>query len=75
MSKRHALIYAGKPAPRKVCTTNWAICVLYPQVIREALQSPARLSKTLIGSGYASLVYHLLQFKAHGNMQLDLDIE
>ena len=75
MSKRHALIHAVTPAPRKVCTTNWAICVLCQQVKREALQCPARSSKTLIGSGYASLVQHLLQFKAHGHTPMDLDVD
>ena len=75
MSKRHALIHAGTPAPRKVCTTNWAICVLCQQVKREALQCPARSSKMLIGIGYASLAQHLLQFKAHGHMPMDHDVE
>ncbi len=41
----------------------------------EALQCPARSSKAPIGSGYASLAQHLLQFKAHGHVPMDLDIE
>ncbi len=66
MSKRHELIHVGTPAPKKVCTINWAICVLCQLVKGEALQCPARSSKAPIGSGYASLAQHLLQFKAHG---------
>ncbi len=71
MSKRQ---HVGTPAPKKVCTINWAICVLCQLVKGEALQCPARSSKAPIGSGYASLA-QLLQFKAHGHVPMDLDIE
>lgn len=43
------------------------------------MQCPARSSKAPIGSGYTciytSLAQHLLQFKAHGCMAIDVDIE
>ena len=69
------MIHAGTPAPKQACTTNWAICVLCQQVTQEALQCPARSSKAPIGSGYTSLAQHLLQFKAHGHMPMNVDVE
>ena len=75
MSKRYVVIDACTPAPKQACTTNWAICVLCQRVTREALQCPARSCKAPIGSGYTSLAQHLLQFKAHGHMPMDVAVE
>ena len=69
MSKRHVVIHASTSAPTQACTINWAICVLYQQVTQSR--------KAPIGSGYTSLslLQLLLQFKAHGHMPMDVDLE
>ena len=74
MAKGHMVLDATIPAPKQACVMNWAMCMFCQQDTREALKCPARSTKAP-GSDYTSLAQHLLQFQAHGNMPMDMDIE
>lgn len=72
MPKRHTLVDASKPMPKRSC---WEFCVFCQEDTRAALECPARSTKAAIGNGYSSLAEHLIQFQALGHMPMDIDIE
>ena len=64
---------ASTPAPKKLCITNWELCVLCQEKLKSALVCPARFTKSPIDSGYKLLARHLV-FQTHGHMPIDIDI-
>ena len=78
MAKRHTLVDSScTPVPKRVCTTNWDLCVFCQKNTKAALECPVRSSKPPIGIGYVhvSLANQLIQFDSHGQLPFEIDIE
>ena len=66
MAKRHKLVNASTPAPKKRSSIDWSLCVLCQAKTGVPMQYPTRSTREPCGSGYKSLAHHLRKFEELG---------